>query len=179
MRRRPSLILGSLFLLAAVISAAGCGGGGSKTTTTTTTTTTTAASTTAKTAAGTTSPSVSSSGAAALGALASAGNCKSLLDLGTAISSAMSGTGNVDVQKEAQLLEQFAQKVPASIKPDFQTIADDVKKIADALGNYKVGSTPSPAQIAKLQSLSTSINTAQLTKASEDISTWAAANCHS
>ena len=177
MRRRPSLILGSLFLLAAVISAAGCGGG-SKTTTTTTTTTSTAASTTATTAAGTTSPSVSSSGAAALGALASAGNCKSLLDLGTAISSAMSGSGNVDVQKEAQLLEQFAQKVPASIKPDFQTIADDVKKIADALGNYKVGSTPSPAQIAKLQSLSTSINTAQLTKASEDISTWAAANCH-
>jgi hypothetical protein len=181
MRRRPYQIVASLFLLAVVVAAAGCGSSKKSTTTTTTTPAATTATTTPQaspTQTQSTTPSVASSGSAALGALASAGNCKSLLSLGTAISQAMTGSGSVDVQKEAQLLEQFAQKVPSSIKPDFQIIADDVKKIADAIGTYTPGSTPSPAELAKLQSLSTSIDSTQLSKAASDISTWAAANCH-
>jgi hypothetical protein len=90
----------------------------------------------------------------------------------------MSGSGTVDIAKEAQLVQQFAQKVPAAIKPDFETYAQDLAKIASALGTYKAGQTPSPAQLAKLSQLATQINMAQLSAAATHIGTWAATNCH-
>jgi maltose-binding protein MalE len=181
MRSRLHQIVVPVILLAAVVSAAGCGGSSNNSTTSTTsntsttTTTSTAATTTTGTSATTTSPS--SAASAALGALASAGNCKSLASLGQAYSAALSGSGTVDISKEATLLQQFAQKVPAAIKPDFEIFANDLTKVAAALGSYKPGTTPSPSALAKLASLATSINTTQLQAAGKQIQAWALANC--
>jgi hypothetical protein len=184
MRSRLHQIVVPVIVLAAVASAAGCGGSSNSSTTSTTSSTTTTTSAAATTAATTTTTatsgtttSASAAASSALGALASAGNCKSLAGLGQAYSQALSGSGTVDIAKEATLLQQFAQKVPASIKPDFEIFANDLQKVASAIGSYKPGSTPSPAALAKLASLATSINTTQLQAASKQIESWAVANC--
>jgi hypothetical protein len=182
MRSRLHQIVVPVIVLAAVASAAGCGGSSnspttSTTSTTTPTTTTTSAAATTTTGTSGTTTSASAAASAALGALASAGNCKSLAGLGEAYSQALSGSGTVDVAKEAALLQQFAQKVPAAIKPDFEIFANDLTKVASAIGSYKPGTTPSPSALAKLASLATSINTTQLQAAGKQIQAWAVANC--
>jgi hypothetical protein len=188
MRSRVPRSVVLVSLAVGVVAAAGCGGGSKSPTTSTTTPAvantaaagTTAATTTPTTAGTSAGATTSASGAAsaALGALASAGNCKSLASLGAAASQAMSGSGTVDVAKEAQLLQQEAQKVPASIKPDFETYAQDLAKIASALGTYKPGTTPSAADLAKLSQLASQINMTKLSAAAAHISAWAKANCH-
>lgn len=163
MPRIPVLLLG---LIAVAFAAAGCGGGGKSTTTT-------QPATTAATHAATTSAKPSG-----ISSLATAANCKELNDLGTKFSSAMSGaTGTQNLKQEAQLLEEFAAKTPAEIRPDFTVLAGAFTKIADALGNVKQGSTPDAATLAKLMKLSTELDTAKLTKASEHITSWLRANC--
>ena len=102
MRSRLHQIVVPVIVLAAVVSAAGCGGSSnspttSTTSTTTSTTTTTSAAATTTTGTSGTTTSASAAASAALGALASAGNCKSLAGLGEAYSQALSGSGTVDV----------------------------------------------------------------------------------
>ena len=167
--------------LAFVVGAAGCGSKKNTTTTTTTTaaattaaTTTTSASTSATTTA---AASTTPSSTGGLGSLANASNCQALAGLGQAFSSAFTGA-NGDVQKEADLLKQFADKTPADIKPDFETLADTMEKVAAAMQGVKVGSTPDAATIAKLTQLSSQIDTAKLASAETAIATWAASNCH-
>jgi hypothetical protein len=92
---------------------------------------------------------------------------------------ALQGTGSKNVKKTAALLKQFADRTPSAIRPDFETVAADYTKIADALQgvNLKAGSIPNPAALVKLQRLATSINTTALAKASTNIGTWAQKNC--
>ncbi len=185
MRRRPAQIFTALLIALAVLAAAGCGSKSTTSTSTTTTTETAATSTApaattaaAATTATTTSAASTSSAAASLGALASAGNCKSIQDLGASFSQAFSGA-NGDVQKEAQLLQQFAAQTPSDIRPDFETIANAFAKIADALKGYKPGTTPDAATLAKLAALQGTLDQQQLQTAETNISAWAAKNCHS
>jgi hypothetical protein len=157
-------------LAAAVFCAAGCGGS-SKNSTSTTTAASAAAATTSTTPTGTSAAASSSALAAlsaALGALTAAGKCKSLAGLGPAVSQALSGK-TADIQKDTQLLQQYAQKVPPTIKPDFETYVQDLSKIAAGL---KPGTTPNPAALAKL------VDMGQLSAASQHIAAWAAKNCH-
>ena len=189
MRRRPVQILAFLLLATAVLAAAGCGGkksASSATTTTstevtstteTTTTDTTATDTTATDT--TTTSGTDTSAAAALGALASSGNCKSFADLGAAFSSALTGAGG-DPQKEAQLFQQFVDQAPSDIKADMQVIADDFSKIADALKGVDLssGKTPDPAALAKIAALQGSLDQQKLATAEQHITAWATANCH-
>jgi len=192
MRRRPVQIIAFLLLATAVLAAAGCGGkksASSATTTTstevtstteTTTTDTTATDTTATdTTAATTTSGTDTSAAAALGALASSGNCKSFADLGAAFSSALTGAGG-DPQKEAQLFQQFVDQAPSDIKADMQVIADDFSKIADALKGVDLssGKTPDPAALAKIAALQGSLDQQKLATAEQHITAWATANCH-
>ena len=172
MRQRSIHVLGPIALVVLVAVAAGCGGG-SKNTAATTAAATTAAATTAPatTKAAATTPDLSG--------LASAANCKQLADLGTKFSQAMGGTDAQDTKKVAQLLQDFAAKTPSEIRPDFQVVADAYSKIADAVGNLKAGSVPDASTLAKLTKLATEIDSAKLTKASENISAWAQKNCHS
>ena len=75
------------------------------------------------------------------------------------------------------LLKEFASKAPDDIRADFQVYADYVGKVADAMGGIKPGQTPSAEQLAKLQALSTQIDQAKLTAASQHIAAWATQNC--
>jgi hypothetical protein len=183
MRRRSTQILSILLVFALVLAAAGCGKKKSSTTTTTTTTTTAAAATT--TAGGSTTTETTAtaptttSAAAGLGALASAANCKSIADLGSEFSQALQGA-NGDVQKEVALFQQFAAKTPSDIRPDFETIANALAKVADALKgvNLSGGGTPDAATLAKLAAVGQQINTPAVTQAEQNISAWAKKNCN-
>ena len=175
MRRRSTQILGILLVLVVVLAAAGCGKKKSTTTTTTTTTAAAADTTTTATAGGETTTTATSG----LGSLASAANCKQLSDLGQAFSSAFSGA-NGDVQKQAEVLKEFADQTPEDIRPDFQTLAAAFSKIADALKGVDLSSssTPDAATLAKLMKLSSQFQDAKFQAAVQHIETWAANNCH-
>ena len=175
MRSHPRSIVLLAALGAVAVVVAGCGGGHKSTSTTSTTTTTT---TTTKTATATTT-TTAATGGSGLSGLATTANCKQLADLSNKFSTALAGTDSKDVKKTAALLKQFADKTPSEIRPDFQTVAADYAKIADALQgvNVKAGSIPDPKALLKLQKLATSIDTAALTKAATNIGTWAQKNC--
>jgi hypothetical protein len=178
MRRRTTQILSILLVLVVVLAAAGCGG--KKKTTTTTTTTVTQATTTTTAASGTTtaaSQTTTAASSSGLGALAA--NCKQLSDLGQAFSQAFQGA-NGDVQKQAAILKEFADKTPSDIRPDFETLANAYTQIAGALKgvNLSGGKTPDAATLAKLMALSQKFQNAQFQTALKNIETWAANNCH-
>lgn len=180
MRRRTTQIFAFSFLLVLVLAAAGCGSKKSATTTTTTTATTTeaAATTTTTTAAATTTTAATTPAVTGLGALGSSANCQSLENLGTAFASAFQGA-NGDVAKEAALLKQFADKTPADIRPDFETLATAFNQIAADLKGVDLsgGKTPDSATLAKLATLSTQFTGAKFTQAAANISAWAQKNC--
>ncbi len=184
MRRKPLQLLVLALIAVFVATAAGCGSKKSSappvTTTTTTTEATTAASTattSATTTQTTTTAATTTPAVAGLGALT--GSCAQLANLGQAFGSAISGAGN-DPQKEAALLQQFADKTPSDIRPDFETLAAAFSKIASALKGVDLssGKVPNASTLAKLTALSSQLNTADLTKAEANISAWAAKNCH-
>lgn len=159
----------ALVLLAGLLVLAGCGGGGKKSAATTTTA---AKTTTAAAAAKTTTA------AAALSGVASAANCRELGDLGTRFSAALTGASQkADVKKVAELLREFAAKTPKEIRPDFKLLADDYGKLADALGSFKAGSAPDPQALARLQQVSSEIDTTKLSQASQRIAGWLQKNC--
>src|SRR3954470_4087562 len=179
MRQKAILVAALASLALIVLVAAGCGGGSKNAAATTeeTATTTEAATTEAATTEATTTEAATteatttdSGGGDDLSGLTSTGNCKELADLGQKFSQAMSGAASSqDLKKEAVLLEEFADKTPADIKPDFEVYADFVGKVADAYSGIKPGQTPSATQIAALQKLSTEIDQAKLSAASQHI----------
>jgi hypothetical protein len=190
--RRTTLTAFAVLLIAAfTLMAAGCGGGSknSAATTeaaTTEATTTEAATTEAMTTEATTTEATTTEAAtteatttSALSGLVAGGKCKELANLEQKYSSALSGSGGTtDLKKTAQIVQEFADQAPSEIKGDFQVVADYLKKVADVVGNVKPGQTPDAATIAKLQKLSTEIDTQKLTQAGQNITAWVAKNCH-
>lgn len=183
MHRKPAQIIMLALAAALVVVAAGCGGSSKKTPTTTTaaTTTTTAATTAATTTTGspTTTAAAPTTSVPGLGSLITSGNCASLVNMSEAFAAAMQGsTGNL--AKTAAVIQEFAAKAPAAIRPDFETLAAAYAKIASALKGVDLssGKTLSAAQLASLSKLGSELDTPALTKADQDIATWAAANCH-
>jgi hypothetical protein len=169
--RSTALTIAALGAL--VVALAGCGGGGHKSTTTTTATTNAAAKAAQKTA------TKAGSTASALSGLATSANCRQLADLGSKFSAAMQGTNPNDVKNQAALLKQFADKTPSDIRPDFETLAADYTKIANAVQglHLKQGSVPDPKALLKLEQLSKSIDMQKLTTASANIAAWAQKSC--
>jgi hypothetical protein len=182
MHRKSILVLCLALVGALGLVAAGCGGGGKKSAgeTTTTNETTASATTEATTteAATTEATTTEATKTSSLSGIASAKNCQDLERLGQKFSTAFSGTSNgADLKKQATLFEEFADKAPSDIRADFQVIASYFSKIADAAGSLKAGAKPDAATIAKLQKLSTEIDQAKLTQASQNITAWAQKNC--
>ena len=105
-------------------------------------------------------------------------NCRSLLGLSQAFSTALTGAGQ-DLAKSAELMKSFADQTPSEIRPDFQVLADAYAKIAAALKGVDLssGKAPSADVIARLTKLSSQIDTAKVSQASTNISTWATKNC--
>jgi hypothetical protein len=186
MMNRKGTILCAVVLGVLLLAAAGCGGGKTAATPGPATRVGTSGTFGATGVTGNAGPSSGSNGptgtnttASGLGALASASNCLQLAHLGSALSAAFTGS-NANVQKQAALIQQFADHTPSDIRADFETLAGAYAKIANALKgvNLSSGQRPSAAVIARLTSLSTQINQASLSKASQHIATWAAQNCH-
>jgi hypothetical protein len=184
MRHTSTPVLGLTMLAAVAFLAAGCGGGGSKEAAPTTTEATVPATSEevtpepATTQAVTTEAKPQGTTTTSLAGIASAKNCQELATLGQKFSQAFTGAANAqDLKKEAQLLKEFADRTPSDIRPDFEVLADYMKKIADAAGGLKPGSTPDAATIAKLQKLSAEIDQKKLTATSTHIQAWVQKNC--
>jgi hypothetical protein len=166
MSRKPITILALVALCALVLVAAGCGGKKKAAATTTAATTSAAATTEAATTAEATTTEATSGNVSK--------DCQTFATaaqkVGQDFSAAVSGT-NANVDKAAKEFDDLTAKAPEAIRPDFQTIDDAFKKLASAFNGGK-------PDAAKLQKLSTEIDTAKLTQASQNISTWVTKNCH-
>jgi hypothetical protein len=106
------------------------------------------------------------------------GECAELAGLGTKIAQAISGS-NADVEQASKLFDELASKVPEEIRADFQVIAKNFSKIAEKLKdlNLSAGGTPSPEDLAKLQELTASLSSPEVTAAGQRIQDWAEKNC--
>jgi hypothetical protein len=100
-------------------------------------------------------------------------NCQEFAQIGSEISSALTGTTDPDQIKEA--FDELAAAAPDEIKADFETLADYMTQIADALQGVDLssGQTPDPSALAKLQAIDATAATA----AGTNISKWVTENC--
>jgi hypothetical protein len=179
--RRTTITAFAVMLLAALaLLAAGCGGGSKNSAATTEATTTEAATTEAATTEATTTEAATTQATktTSLGGIASTGNCKELEDLSTKLSSVFSSSNpnSADLKKEAQVLNEFADKAPSEIKAEFKTVAQFVSKVADIYGNVKPGQVPDAATLQKIQGLQTDAQ--KVSAAGQKIAAWAQKNCH-
>jgi hypothetical protein len=190
--RRTSMLVVGLTVLAVAVLAAGCGGG-SKSAATTEAVTTEAATTEAATteevtteaatteeatteAETTEAATTTTSGFAGL----SGGKCRDLAESSQKLSAAFTGAASGDaLKKQAELLQDFAKKVPSEIRADFQVLADYVSTFAGLAAGLKAGQTPDPQTLAKLQKAATEIDQAKLTQASQNVAAWVQKNCAS
>jgi len=175
------MALMALVVAAVALVAAGCGGsdnneasGSTDTTTVTETATETAASTE------TTSTETSTDTGSSIGTGALSGECKQLAQLGEKFSASLSGQSG-DLGDVAKAFDQLAGQVPDEIKPDFQVLAENYKKIAEALKGVDVqsGKAPTADQAAKLQQALTSIDNTKVQAAVTHLEAWAQKNCGS
>lgn len=143
--------------------AAGCGGSKKKSASpTTTASTTTTSSGTPK--------------------FATSKNCAQLEALGTKLAQALqttSGSAETRLNKEAQLLHDYANAAPSDVRGDFQTLADAFDTYVHALlkAGIKAGQAPTPAQIAKIQAAAKAFSTQKLRAAEQHLAAWAQKNC--
>ena len=166
--------LAALLVAALALVAAGCGGSSDEASSDTTTAETTTEVTTTAEMTTTEQTSTESSGA---GAAALTGKCAELAGLGSKLSAAMGGqdTGVADV---SQLFDELADQVPDEIKADWQVLAKNFQKIAEALKGVDLTSgTPDAATLAKLQKLSTTIDSQEVRRAAAHIDVWVRKNC--
>jgi ABC-type glycerol-3-phosphate transport system substrate-binding protein len=169
--------LAALLVAALALVAAGCGGSSDEASSDTTTaaveTTTTEATTTEDM---TTTDTATDTTNADLGALT--GKCAELAGLGTKLAAAMGGqdAGVADVSK---VFDELADEVPDEIKADWQVLAENFGKIAEALKGVDLtnGGTPDAETLAKLQELSTTLDSQEVQQASAHIEAWVTQNC--
>jgi hypothetical protein len=170
--------LAALLVAALALVAAGCGGssdeGSSDTATVAAEDTTTEATTTEDM---TTTEETTSADTATDASSALTGKCADLAGLGSKLAAAMGGqdSGVADV---SQLFDDLADQVPDEIKADWQVLAQNFQKIADALKGADLSSgTPDAATLAKLQKLATTLDSKEVQQAAAHIEAWADKNC--
>lgn len=176
----PLLVIASFALL--VFAFAGCGGDdnsasgdttATETTTTEETTTETETTETETTETETETTEDTDTTEASGDDFASSENCQEFAQIGAKVSGALTGTVDPDQIKSA--FDELAAAAPSDIKGDFETLADYMAKVADALQGVDLssGQTPSPQALAKLQAIDAKAATAAGTR----ISTWVTKNC--
>ena len=111
------------------------------------------------------------------------GECLEFAGIGAKIAEAMGGTGgaNADVEKTAELFDELVDNAPDEIKDDLAVLSEGIGKMAEAFKgvDFSSGATPDPEQLAKIQEVMGSLDSAELQTASQNIEAWAAANCKS
>ena len=170
--------LAALVVAAVALVAAGCGGSSdeasSDTATVTAEETTTEATTTEDM---TTTEEMTTEETTTDASSALTGKCADLAGLGSKLAAAMGGqdSGVADV---SQLFDELADQVPDEIKADWQVLAENFQKIADALKGSDLSSgAPDAATLEKLQKLSTTLDSKEVRQAAAHIEAWAQKNC--
>jgi hypothetical protein len=178
--------LAALAVAALALVAAGCGGSSNEASSDTETTvaaetteTTTEATTTEEMT--TTEETVTESSGVDTGSVDTSGlsgKCAELAGLGSKLAAAMGGqdTGVADVSK---LFDELADEVPDEIKADWEVLAKNFQKIAEALKGVDLtsGQTPDAETLAKLQKLTTTLDSQEVQQAAAHIEAWANKNC--
>ena len=172
MATKLARILGLAVVAALVAIGAGCGGdddsgGGGPL----------GAATTAAEPSATTETSEGSGGA--LPGLGS-DECNKLARLGAEFSQAMTGAANSkDVEEQVRLFEDFADQTPEDVRDDFQVLAEEYSKIAQALSdaNFQSGEQPDPEAVQKFQEAMQSVDQKRLDEATTNIEQWMKENC--
>ncbi len=166
--------LAALLIAAVALVAAGCGGSdneASSDTVTAVATETTSVDTTSTTDASGTSTDDSS-----IGDLS--GECTQFAGVSTKIAESLSGQ-DANIEDAAKAFDEIASQVPDEIKDDYQVIAENFSKIAEALKGVDLtsGKAPSAEALAKLQEVSQSMDSAEVQQASKNIEAWVQQNC--
>jgi hypothetical protein len=109
-------------------------------------------------------------------------NCAQLEALGTKLAQSLqttSGSAEARLDKEAQVLHDYANAAPSEVRGDFQTLADAFDTYVHALlkAGIKPGQAPTPAQIAKIQAAAKAFSTQKLRAAEQHLAAWAQKNC--
>jgi len=106
------------------------------------------------------------------------GKCAELAGIGAKLSQSLSGQSG-DLDQAARVFDEIADEVPDEIKADYEVIAENFGKIAEALreADLQSGETPNAEAIAKLQQLATSLDSEEVREASANIEAWAEKNC--
>jgi hypothetical protein len=160
------------------LAAAGCGGDSSNESAADTTATTVAAETTMTTEETTAGEETTDTGGSTTGDLALGGKCKEFAGISQQLAQSLTGQ-TADLQQAAKIFDEIADQVPDEIKADYQVIAENFKKIAEALKGVDLtsGQAPSPEALAKLQELSASMDSPEVKQATQHIEAWVKANC--
>lgn len=106
------------------------------------------------------------------------GNCAELAGLGSRLASAFGGP-NADVADVSRLFDELADEVPDEIKADWEVLARNFEKVAEALQGVDLtsGETPSAEALARLQELSETFDSPAMQEAAANIEAWAQENC--
>jgi predicted RND superfamily exporter protein len=175
-RRIAALLIAVLALVAA-----GCGGSSSDeassdTETTVATETTATDDTTAMEDTTATTDDSETSTDIDLGNLS--GECAQFAGISSKLAQSLSGQ-DANIEDAAKAFDEIADQVPDEIKDDYQVIAENFSKIAEALKGVDLtsGQTPSPEALAKLQELSKSMDSAEVQQASQHIEAWVQEHC--
>jgi hypothetical protein len=164
-----------LLVAAIALVAAGCGGDSNNdasadTETTVVTDTTTSEDTT------TTDSSATSTDATDIGDLS--GECAQFAGISTKLAESISGQ-NADLESASKAFSEIADQVPDEIKADYEVIAKNFEKLAEALKGVDLtsGATPDAETLAKLQEVASSMDSAEVQQASQHIEAWVTENC--
>ena len=106
------------------------------------------------------------------------GECAQFAGISSKIAQSLSGQ-DANMEDAAKAFDEIADQVPDEIKDDYQVIADNFSKIAEALKGVDLtsGQTPSPEALAKLQELSASMDSTEVQQASRHIEAWVQEHC--
>jgi hypothetical protein len=162
----------SILVLALALVAAGCGGDDDSSASADTTIEET---TTADTTDETTTDETTDEGSGASDFDFADEDCQALLGAAAAFSQAFTGAGGDGGEAFAELQE----RVPDEIKADVQVLAEWYSEYASRLEDIGLqpGETPTAEQLQQLQQAIAGLDSAEVTEASQRLSTWAEQNC--
>ena len=106
------------------------------------------------------------------------GECAEFAGLSAKLSQALGGTSG-DLESATGVFDELADQVPDEIRDDYQVLAENFSKLAEALKDVDLsaGATPSPEDLAKIQEVTQSLDSAEVQEASQNIEAWASENC--
>ena len=106
------------------------------------------------------------------------GECAEFAGLSAKLSQALGGTSG-DLESATGVFDELADQVPDEIRDDYEVLAENFGKLAEALKDVDLtsGATPSPEDLAKIQEVTQSLDSAEVQEASQNIEAWATENC--